>query len=530
MNVRKAIGYTLLALCLLIAGAFIAASVYVHGLGPRVKQRVVEALQQRFDADVDLKSLEISLFPQPSVTGEDLTIRHKGWTDPHPLIYIRRFSGRTDFWTLIDRRNHVNLVRLEGLEIRVPPRGHAAEQETEEDHEVVASAEPGHDTTRLPFEIQTIIADGALLEIEPKQPGKEPLRFDIQKLTLDTVSRGQPMAFQAKLTNPKPPGLIDTNGSFGPWQRDDPRATPVSGKYTFQNADLGVFKGISGTLASTGNYQGILQHIEVDGGTDTPNFALKRGGQSVRLKTTFHSIVNGTDGDTILDPVDATFLKTEFICKGGVVHEDAKEGKTVSLDAVTKSARIEDILRLVTGDSRPLLKGAVDFKTKIIIPQGHEEVLDKLQLDGEFGIESGEFTSAAVQQRLRTLSNRARGISKEEEQGLPQQTVGSNFYGRFTLNHATVSFSRLSFSVPGAAINLAGRYNLRSGDIDMKGAFRMQATLADTQSGVKHWLLKPLDPFFAKNGAGFMIPIEITGTRDHPEIGASIFHHKFTID
>jgi uncharacterized protein involved in outer membrane biogenesis len=517
-------------LFLLGIGGAIALSVYVKGFGPRAKQRVIDALQDRFDADVSLKSIDVSLFPQPSVVGEDLTIRHKQWSDPRPLIHIRRFSGRTDFWTLINRRNQVNLVRLEGLEIHLPPRGHAAEKDVEEDQHEVASAEAGHDTTRLKFLIQTIVADGTLLEIEPKVQGKRPLRFDIEKLKLHSVGPGQPMAYQAKLTNPKPPGLIDTSGSFGPWQRDDPRATEISGKYTFTNANLGVFKGISGTLASTGKYHGILQHIEVDGATDTPNFALKRGGQPVHLKTTFHSIVSGTDGDTLLEPVDATFLKSEFICRGGVVHQDGTEGKTVSLDAVTKSARMEDILRLVMGDSKPLLTGAVDFKTKILIPQGPEDVVDKLELDGQFKILSAEFTSQDVQRRLQTLSNRARGISKDEEQqGQGQQAVASNFFGRFKLDHGAASFSDLSFTVPGATINLSGLYNLRSGAIDMNGTFRMQATLADTQSGIKHWLLVPLDPLFQKNGAGFMVPIDITGTREHPEISAVVFHHKFEI-
>src|SRR5579863_2334430 len=207
---RKAIGYTLLVLLLFVIGATVAVSIYVRGLAPRTKQRVVAALQQRFDADVDLRSLDVSLFPRPSVRGEDLTIRHKQWTDPHPLIHIRRFSGRTDFWTLLNRRNHVDLVRLEGLEIYVPPRGHAAEKDTEEEQHPVASAEPGHDTTRLKFLIETIIADGTVLEIEPKLQGKRPLRFDVEKLTLHSISPGQPLAFQAKLANPRPPGAIDT--------------------------------------------------------------------------------------------------------------------------------------------------------------------------------------------------------------------------------------------------------------------------------------------------------------------------------
>jgi hypothetical protein len=57
----------------------------------------------------------------------------------------------------------------------------------------------------------------------------------------------------------------------------------------------------------------------------------------------------------------------------------------------------------------------------------------------------------------------------------------------------------------------------------------MQATLSDTQSGIKHWVLKPFDRFFEKDGAGFEVPITITGTREHPDIGTEIFHKHVTI-
>ena len=58
-------------------------------------------------------------------------------------------------------------------------------------------------------------------------------------------------------------GQIDTQGSVGPWHRDDPGHTPVQGQFTFKNADLGVFKGIDGTLSAEGTYGGSLDRIEV---------------------------------------------------------------------------------------------------------------------------------------------------------------------------------------------------------------------------------------------------------------------------
>jgi len=221
-------------------------------------------------------------------------------------------------------------------------------------------------------------------------------------------------------------------------------------------------------------------------------------------------------------------LHSEFICRGGILHQSGPEGKTVSLDAAAPHARMEDILLLVMGKGKPILTGPVDFKTKILIPPGHADVLDKLRLDGQFQLSSAEFTSPKIEERLSKLSDRALGVSKKEQQEAPE-TVASDFDGRFVLDKGQVSFSKLTFSVPGAAINLAGTYDLRSGEVNMNGQFRMDATLSATQSGLKHWMLKPFDRFFEKDGAGFEIPITVSGSRSHPEIGAEVFHRHFTI-
>ncbi|MGH9582214.1 MAG: hypothetical protein ACRD4O_04695, partial [Bryobacteraceae bacterium] len=384
--------YILIAIGIVIAVGAIWLYWFTETLGPRIRARVVTALEQRFDADIQLKSLDVSLFPEPGVAGEGLVIRHKGWPDRAPLIRIRRFTAETDWATLIAGRNRVKRVRLHGLQIHVPPRGASAFKETFSRGEEVESGEPGHDTTHLRFTIDTIQADGTTLLVAPKTPGKDPLEFDIKKLTLHSVGPGKAMAFTAKLTNAKPPGLIDSRGYFGPWQRDDPRATPVSGNYTFKNADLGVFKGISGTLSSEGSYSGVLQHIETTGTADTPNFALKRGGDAVHLRTRFHALVNGTDGDTILDPVKATFLHSKFVCRGGVVGQPGKKGKTVSLQATAQGARMEDILALIVGGP-PFLSGAVNFQSTIVIPPGPVDVIDKLQLSGTFQVASAKFAN-----------------------------------------------------------------------------------------------------------------------------------------
>src|SRR5215467_3190105 len=77
---------------------------------PIVRERVVDSLSSRFDAEVELKDLHVSLFGL-RVTGGGLTLRHRGRTDVPPLLSIDKFSARADFLGLIRQPLHINRVR-----------------------------------------------------------------------------------------------------------------------------------------------------------------------------------------------------------------------------------------------------------------------------------------------------------------------------------------------------------------------------------------------------------------------------------
>jgi len=40
--------------------------------------------------------------------------------------------------------------------------------------------------------------------------------------------------------------------------------------------------------------------------------------------------------------------------------------------------------------------------------------------------------------------------------------------------------------------------------------------------GVRSVLLKVVDPFFKKKGAGTVLPIKVRGTREHPKFGLDV--------
>src|SRR6185436_5528650 len=149
-----------------------------------------------------------------------------------------------------------------------------------------------------------------------------PLRFDLHKVRLLSAGRNVAMKYTASLTNPKPPGEIDSEGNFGPWAATEPGDTPLDGDYVFDKADLGVFRGIAGILHSTGTFAGTLDTITAKGEATVPDFRLKESGNRVSLKTKFEVLVDGTNGNTELRPVIGTLGTTTFRTSGAVIKRE----------------------------------------------------------------------------------------------------------------------------------------------------------------------------------------------------------------
>ena len=77
-------------------------------------------------------------------------------------------------------------------------------------------------------------------------PHTRPLKFGFHQFLLNSVGSDGPAKFQARFSNPEPPGEVKTSGTFGPWNQQNVGNTPVAGEYSFQHADLGVYGGIAG--------------------------------------------------------------------------------------------------------------------------------------------------------------------------------------------------------------------------------------------------------------------------------------------
>jgi hypothetical protein len=87
------------------------------------------------------------------------------------------------------------------------------------------------------------------------------------------------------------------------------------------------------------------------------------------------------------------------------------------------------------------------------------------------------------------------------------------------MQNQKIELSNLTFDVPGAAVSLAGLYDLDADKLDFHGELRLDAKVSQTLTGWKRWAAKPLDPFFSKDGAGTLLKIQITGDSSNPQFG-----------
>jgi hypothetical protein len=484
---------------------------------PILRSTIIQTLSARFNSKVELDGFHVSLFKGLQVSGEGLRIF--GDTDPNnhepgiqPIIDVGQFSFSMKIADFLRRPMHVDTVYVSELRINLPPREERAQVQR-----------MGSQGGRVAIIVNTFTFEDAHLIINTLRPGKLPIEFDIASLKMSRVGENKPLRFEAKLTNPKPTGQILSAGYFGPWRAEDPRETPVTGTYSFSHADLSTIKGLGGMLSSTGKYGGTLQKITVDGVTDTPDFRLAICTRPIPLHTGFHAIVDGSTGDTYLQPVRAKVLDTWLVANGSVVKQKNPQGHHVRLDVTIESGRIDDLLKLAVR-AQPALTGTVQLKTKFDLAPGSEDVSKRLKLAGDFQVAEADFSDDTIQNKINLLSLRSSGKPKLATAG-SAYSAQSDLSGTFDLEDGVISFSPLQFRIPGAAVALTGNYNLDGSGLEFHGTARMDATLSHMVTGWKALLLKPVDPFFKKNGAGTEVPVRVSGTKSQPHFALD-FHHK----
>jgi hypothetical protein len=490
---------------------------------PTMRKKVVETLSARFHSPVELDRLSLSVDKDIIVTGGGLRILYlAGPTKPdahpeagQPMLTVESFEFRTGWRQLLEPTTRVLAVKVKGLQIHIPPKEERGEAPPDDPKRKGQSA--------LGIVVDRIECTDAKVVIETSKPGKKPLEFAIGRLTLTDVGAEKPLNYDAVLVNPKPVGDVRSTGHFGPWQSDNPRDTPLDGSYEFTHADLASIHGIGGVLASTGRFGGTLGEIAVDGVADVPEFRLDISDHALPLHTEFHAVVDGTTGDTRLDPVRARIGRSELTAAGSVTRPGPEAGHNTDLDVTMVKGRIEDMLVLGMKASPPLLRGTLDLKAHIRIPPGKVSVSRKMTLQGRFAITGGVLSNPKMQEKLDAMSMRAQGEPKLAN-AQDAKMVASSANGTFSQTDAVVTVTELNYQMPGAQVTMSGQVQLVPSTFEFRGKVRTQATASQMTTGWKSMLMRPFDGLLKKNGAGVELPIRVSGTRSTYDVGLDFPH------
>ena len=481
----------LFAVAGVVVAVLIVAVVVAHHYWPFTESAVRSALAEDASARVSFGKFRDTYFP-PGCVAENVTFQRDD--SPAPLITIRRLIIRSYLPGML--HSHVSLLRAEGMHILITGSDVSRTHSTGQQHIV-----------------DRLVADDAVIEIRQSNPQKN-LRFVFHKLALKDIGGTSPVNVSAVFDNPSPPGLITISGQFGPWGSSHWEDTPVSGKYSFQHADLSAFGGIAGILASNGDFRGTFKQIDIDGSTDTPEFEVTKTHHRQPLNTRFSASVDAGNGNVVLHKVLARFGHSELTVKGTVGR--GPNGKRAAiLDLRCERGRIEDAFYPFTHSPRSPLVGDVGFTMRITIPGGHEPFLEKLELVSNFQIQHAQFTHEKTQEGLDK-------IAENPGQKEPEPTL-ADFQGSVAIHHGTAYFSSLSVEDQGASAQFHGSYNLIDEKVRMFGQLKTATSLTKTtHGGISAVFAKVLEPFFKKRPHVTVVPVKIGGTYTKPSFGLNM--------
>jgi hypothetical protein len=255
----------------------------------------------------------------------------------------------------------------------------------------------------------------------------------------------------------------------------------------------------------------------VNGETRTPDFGLSTSTNRLPLTTRFEACVDGTDGDTYLDRVDATLKATRIEASGRIEGIVGVAGRRIAIEVGGIAGRVEDLVALAVDGASPLT-GRIESTASLRIDPGPDAVVRRTRTVGSFALDDVRLTQGALQARINELSRRGRG----DMEAPAASPVRSHVTGTFEVANGVLRVPAVRFLVPGAAIQLGGTYGLESERVAFRGRVRLDARASEMLDGWKALLAKPLDPVLARKGAGVIVPLSISGTRKSPQVDIDV--------
>lgn len=491
--------------------AFYAIVFYLYW--PFTKQDVINVLQERSLRSVTIDRFHTSYFP-PGCVAEGVKFLHIKRKNEPPLITIDKLVITTNYGSMIRFERRLDNVRVIGLRVRVPAREPAGEPSP------IMPVTYSNSKTSMP--IENLYADGAVLDFY-RSGSPNPFGIRIEKLAMHHISSGTPLTYQVRLHTSEPPGIIESSGSFGPWNPKSPGQTKAHGAFTYHNANLAFFKQFSGTLSSHGLFTGNVSGLQISGNAEIPDFTLKDTSHKRALAVSYDTRLDAIHGNLDLTRIVAAFNRTVLLIKGSV-SSNGDAGKNLSVELSSDRARLEDLIDLFISAKQPPMTGDVSFQLHARVPFNGKPFLQGLVLNGEFGIARSRFSDRQFEEGLAKLSHSAKQAEQKEREN--PATVLSHLKGQVSAANGLAHLSHVEFMIPGAHAWLNGTYSLLNYRTNLSGALITQGDVSKTQTGFKSILLKALTPFFRRKHHAKVVPFKITGPYGHTNVSLALGRHR----
>ena len=503
---RKVVERALFAvLVLALAGVAMMLSYW-----PFRYREVHPLLEHTFRSKVTVKRYHRTYFPHPGYVAEGVTFYRHGDMQIPSLATLDRMTVIGTWTNLIFHPHELYEIRLGGLHVLIPPSGSKA-RELDFNEGVVASSQQT-------VQIDTIVADGTTLDFLGHN-GTPPLRLQFPLLQVRNVHQGQALSFFARVLIPEPQVTVLTSGSAGPFRTNDYGATPLSGTYSLQNADLSQVRGISGHASASGRYTGTFSGIETFGQVAIPDFRAASA-HRVGLDAAYRVLVNGINGDLEIQDSEVRTGENLITARGSVVGKPNKVNFTIA----TKDSRIQDLLKIVEQDD-PSVLGKVSFHAAVNLNNGPGKFLQRLGLKGEISLAQVSFAKPDTQHDMNAFAMRVQKDPPRGSKTHPPQ-VTATVSSPTAFREGMAYFPDIHVTLPGADAHLNGTFNLMDTRIHFTGKADLQRDISRAATGWKSALLKPLSPFFRHNDVGAIVSIAVTGTAKHPKIAQNLMHNK----
>ena len=487
-----------------------AAIKLVHAW-PFTRSAMLSALETFSARPVKIQQFRMTFFP-PGCEVEGIEFEHHRRRDLPPLVTVQKLTIRGSYSGLLGIRKHLAEIVASGGHILVPPKAPDGERPV---------IFPLTLSKQARFDLDSFVGHDVVVEFRSAEAGKEPYVIKIEQVKVQHIEGKPALSFQASFATSKPVSQVHSQGEFGPWDPKSPGSAHVKGIYRLEKADLGVYGGITGTLGSTGTFNGTLARITVDGTAQVPDFRVTHSSHTVSVTSEVHGTVDARSGDTQLDPIIAHFLKTTVTSRGGILGNEKVPGKNTDLELAVDEGRVEDLLLLFIKAPVAPMTGVVNLRGSAKLPPGSQPFLHKLAMEGNFGIGAAQFKNPKAQQPIDKLSKSSRGESHEQEKVDPR-IVLSELRGQVTLKNAIANFGRLTFRADGSDATLTGTFNLISQEVDLHGTLATTGKLSELTSGMKSLLVKIITPFFKKKQGARIVHFKITGTYGNPVVGLDL--------